>query len=192
MGGKAKKAKKAGQGQIAAGVRALADGISAMNTRLPIDEMLGRLFPHICQLVAAFEVAEGDVPDIAQNVIAGALKAVRRGKYVRNPGEPLSFTLSAWLYGITWRLVNHHRYKAYRRREVADVTVETPGAEASVDPWKAIQALSDAPEWVIATLVLAYTGPDGIEKVATRYELKPWAAVARIREAAAVLRRALR
>jgi RNA polymerase sigma-70 factor, ECF subfamily len=101
--------------------------------------------PFLCQALRLLGVLPNDVDDVLQDILLAAYRALHRydaSRYAREPpivlqnvsaaplGDPVPLArlrfrnrrawnpLLAWLFGIAWRQVSHHRERAYRRREI--------------------------------------------------------------------------
>lgn len=82
------------------------------------DTVLVREIPFIEKVLRACQVATHDLADVVQDVLFGAWKSMQMGRFRPPPGEPLSETIRAWLFGVAWRQASHYRCAAHRRREV--------------------------------------------------------------------------
>ena len=85
-----------------------------------------------------------EMEDLAQDVLLRAWSALVEGGFRPSPHMEMAQALDAWLYGITWRALSHHRHKAYRRYEVSiarpEVYRDPPGGVE--DPFSMLEARS--------------------------------------------------
>lgn len=65
-----------------------------------------------------------DMEDILQEILTGAIMAIREDRYQPDPrGEPRK-ALRRWLAGVAFRQIGHYRTCAYRKREIPRGTPE--------------------------------------------------------------------
>lgn len=118
--------------------------------------------PQIRALLLHFEVRPDDADDLVQEVLTGAWRSVKAGRFRPRPERPVAEALQGWLYGVAWRYVNHYRRKAWRRNEIpvqrlrARLGRGTPSLEDRYAAWELLQGLDRLPRWASEILVLHY------------------------------------
>jgi RNA polymerase sigma factor (sigma-70 family) len=81
--------------------------------------------PFIEAVLLSRGVPHRDLPDVVQEVLLGAWRAMQAGRFHPPLDAPLQHAMRAWLYGIARRQASHYLNVAHRRHE-------TPSGETSI------------------------------------------------------------
>ncbi|WP_437951535.1 sigma-70 family RNA polymerase sigma factor [Sorangium sp. So ce296] len=72
----------------------------------------------IDDVLRRWRIPSRDRADIAQEVLIGAWRSMRAGRFQPRPGVPDAVALKRWIVGISWRHASHYATRAHRRYEV--------------------------------------------------------------------------
>jgi len=145
--------------------------------------------PQIQALLLHFKVRPDDVDDLLQEVLAGAWRSMKEGRFRPSPHRPLAEALPGWLYGVVWRYVSHYRQKAWRRNEIpvrqprARLGRETSSLEERYAAWELLQGLDRLPRWESEILVLHYADGYDTQELSSLTKVGPRAVRLRIAKA---------
>jgi len=145
--------------------------------------------PQIRALLLHFKVKPDDVDDLLQEVLAGAWRSMKQGRFRPSPHRPLAEALAGWLYGVVWRYVSHYRQKAWRRNEIpvrqprALLGRETSSLEERFAAWEQLQSLDRLPRWESEILVLHYADGYDTQELSSLTKVGPRAVRLRIAKA---------
>ncbi|WP_437958112.1 sigma-70 family RNA polymerase sigma factor [Sorangium sp. So ce119] len=99
----------------------------------PSMEALWTERPFVALLLRALHVPARDREDLLQTALLGAWEAIRARRYRPDPRRHTRHALRAWLHGIVWRQVSHHRESAYVRRAILRGAPRAPAGRAHVE-----------------------------------------------------------
>ncbi|AGP37702.1 sigma-70 family RNA polymerase sigma factor [Sorangium cellulosum] len=143
-------------------------------------------------------VPQRDRDDVAQDILLGAWRSVKRGMYRPDPAQDARKALRAWLYGIAWRKTGHYLGSAWVRRAVLHAQPlgrlrEPVGIDlhAQIEAREVLEALADLPDWQREAL-LSVDDPESLVAYARRRGMKPGTAASRLRIAREALALRLR
>lgn len=154
----------------------------------PSIEALWAERPFIALLLRALHVPARDREDLLQTVLLGAWEAIQARRYRPDPRRHPRHALRAWLHGIAWHQVSHHRESAYVRRVVlrgaplaldGQAHVEIEGELFARAALREVAALPGGHREVL----LAATGPLSLVAWARARGMNPNSAASRLRRA---------
>ncbi|WP_437732062.1 RNA polymerase sigma factor [Sorangium sp. So ce1335] len=97
--------------------------IHRIAVELDIDSIV-RHAATIHDVLRRWRVPRRDRADIVQEVLLGAWRSMRAGRFQPRPGVPDAVALERWIVGISWRHASRYVARARRRYEVL---VPSPG-----------------------------------------------------------------
>ncbi|WP_437336192.1 RNA polymerase sigma factor [Sorangium sp. So ce394] len=143
-------------------------------------------------------VPQRDRDDVAQDILLGAWRSVKRGMYQPDPRVEPRKALRAWLYGIAWRKAGHYLNSAWVRRAVLHAQPfgrlrEPVGTDlhAQIEAREVLEALAELPDWQREAL-LSVDDPESLVAYARRRGMSPGTAASRLRIAREALTLRLR
>ncbi|WP_437336078.1 RNA polymerase sigma factor [Sorangium sp. So ce394] len=132
-------------------------------------------------------VPQRDRDDVAQDILLGAWRSVKRGMYRPDPKAEPRNALRAWLYGIAWRKTGHYLGSAWVRRAVLHAQPlgrlrEPVGIDlhAQIEAREVLDAMASLPGWQVDAL-LSVDDPESVSAYARRRGMKPGTAASRLR-----------
>jgi RNA polymerase sigma-70 factor (ECF subfamily) len=102
--------------------------------------------PDVRRFLRFLRVRGSEVPDVAQDVLLGAFRSMKAGRFRPFPGLPVAESLRRWMFGIAWRLASRHRDRAHVRRErsaglLLVLRFDPVGPEEQLDARRALRLL---------------------------------------------------
>ncbi|KYF64905.1 RNA polymerase sigma factor [Sorangium cellulosum] len=141
----------------------------------------------IVAVLIASGVPSRDRADVEQQVLMGAWRSVKAGRYHPDPAIEPRTALRRWLYGISWRKAGHYINSAWVRRAV--LTAQPlgrlrepvgPSLEAQLQAREVLEALASLPPWQLEALLIV-DAPETLAEYARQHGLNPHTAASRLR-----------
>ncbi|WP_437624908.1 RNA polymerase sigma factor [Sorangium sp. So ce1151] len=143
-------------------------------------------------------IPKRDRADVEQQVLLGAWRSVKRGKYRPDPRDKPRDALRKWLHGIAWRQAAHYFDSAWTRRAVLHAEPlgllrepAGPSLEAQLQARETLEALADLPPWQ-REILLAVDLPESLVAYARSCGMHPGTAASQLRIAREALALKLR
>ncbi|XYI02919.1 sigma-70 family RNA polymerase sigma factor [Sorangium sp. So ce1128] len=143
-------------------------------------------------------IPKRDRGDVEAQVLMGAWRAVKGGRYRPDPKDRPRDALRKWLHGIAWRQASKYFESAYTRRVVLDPQplarlrgVVGPNLDAQLQARETLGALADLPDWQ-REILLAVDLPESLVEYARTRGMHPGTAASRLRIAREALALRLR
>ena len=147
----------------------------------------GTLRSLIVAVLISSGVPQRDRADVEQEILLGAWRSVKAGRYRPDPRAEPRAAMRAWLYGICWRKTGHYLNSAWVRRAVLHAQPlgrlrEPVGTDlhAQIEARDVLRALADLPDWQREAL-LSVDEPSSLVQYAKARGMSPGTAASRLR-----------